>query len=249
MGVLSLPIGSLPIDDKIIELINFSKANVIYCTPSKAVTIARASREAGRKLAIEKVLCAGEPIVPAQRQLIKEIFGADIYGIYGSEETDGIGSECNQHNGYHIFDNGLLIEILDPETFSPAEKNEGAMAVTKLDSTGTILVRYLLGDKAKIITEKCSCGAQENRVIPMGRLQETLFLYNATKVSVDTIEEMLNSVLGKIPQYQIEITQNSAHDRIKFKIDAGLRAGTVESLLQELGECGQDLQDEISKRK
>lgn len=248
MGVLSLPIGSLPIDDKTIELINLSKANVIYCTPSKAVTIARASREAGRKLAIEKVLCAGEPIMPVQRQLIKEILGADIYGIYGSEETDGIGSECNQHNGYHIFDNGLLIEILDPETLSPAEKNEGAMTVTKLDSTGTVLVRYLLGDKVKIITEKCSCGAHENRVIPTGRLQETLFLYNATKVSIETIEEMFNGALGRIPQYQIEITQDSAQDRIKFKIDAVLPTDTLESLPQELRKCGQDLEDEIIKK-
>lgn len=249
MGVLSLPIGSLPIDNKTIELIKLSRANVIYCTPSKAVTIARTSREIGHKLEIEKVLCAGEPITQSQRELIKEMLGADIYGIYGSEETDGIGSECDQHNGYHIFDNGLLIEILNPETFSPAEKNEGAMVVTKLDNNGTVLVRYLLGDKVKITAEKCSCGIQENRVIPTGRLQETLFLYNGTKVSVETIEEMFNSVLGRIPQYQIEITQDGNYDRIKFKIDAKLPTDTLKLLVQELGECGQDLQDEVSKNK
>ncbi len=249
MGILCLPIGSLPIDSKIIELIKLSKANVIYCTPSKAVTIARASREMGHKLEIDKILCAGEPITPPQRQLVKETLGADIYGIYGSEETDGIGSECAQHNGYHIFDNSLLVEILDPETLSPAEKNEGAMAVTKLDNTGTILIRYLLGDKVKIITEKCSCGTEENRVIPTGRLHETMFLYNGTKVSVETIEEMLSSVLGKIPQYQIEIIQDDNHDKIKFKMDAELPTDTLKSLTQELERCGQDLQDEISKMK
>lgn len=249
MGILCLPIGSLPVDNKTIELIKLSKANVLYCTPSKAVTIARTSGEMGHKLEIDKVLCAGEPITQPQRQLIKEMLGADIYGIYGSEETDGIGSECNQHNGYHIFDSGLLIEILNPETLSPAEKNEGAMAVTKLDNTGTVLVRYLLGDKVKIITEKCPCGTEENRVVPTGRLQETLFLYNGTKVSVETIEEMLNRVLDKIPQYQIEITQNDDNDGIKFKIDAELSTDTLESLARELEKCGQDLQDEISKKK
>ena len=249
MGVLCLPVGSLPIDNKTIELIKLLKVNVIYTTPSKAVTIARANKEMEHKLEIKKVLCAGEPITQCQRQIVKEMLGADIFGIYGSEETDGIGSECDQHDGYHIFDSDLLIELLNPETLSPAEKNEGVMAVTKLNNTGTILVRYLLGDKVKIIPEKCLCGVEEGLIIPTGRFKETLFLYNGTKVPVETIEEMLNSVLDKIPQYQIEVTQNNDHDQMKLKIDADLPSNTLKSLEQELEKCGQDLQDEISKKK
>lgn len=249
MGVLSLPVGTSADDREIIDLIKFAKINVIYCTPSRAITLVRVSKETGRGLNVERVLCAGEPITPAQRGLVKEAWGADIYGIYGSEETDGIGSECGYHSGYHLFDDSLLIELLNPETFLPAEKDEGVMAITKLDNKGTVLTRYLLGDKAKILYDPCACGLEGVRVIPMGRLQETLFLYNGTKVPLDAVDKMLGFVFTEIPQYQILVDQRGEYDQVSIKIDASLSDDDIRLLLQEFKKCGQDLEAEINHGK
>lgn len=59
MGVLSLPVGTSADDREIIDLIKFAKINVVYCTPSKAITLVKVSKEARQELNVEKVLCAG----------------------------------------------------------------------------------------------------------------------------------------------------------------------------------------------
>ena len=222
IGALSCPIGLSGTDEFILWLLSEMQCNVIYTTPSKAVHLAELSREKeiNSKIDIEKVLCAGEPILPIHRQKLKEIWNAEIYGIYGSEETDGIGAECKMHDGYHIFDDYLILEILNPKTLKPAEGNRGVLAVTKLDYTGTILIRYLLGDLAELITEKCSCGISSPKIKIFGRIKETLWLYDGLKVPITSIEDAIKSVIGYLPIYQVIIEHESGKDRLTFVINS-----------------------------
>ncbi len=127
MGVLSIPIGLSMDNEAILDILAVTQCNIVYGTPSKIMTLAKLNKKVELTLKINKVFCAGEPILDVHRENIKKIWNAEIYGIYGSEETDGIGVECDYHYGYHILDENLVIEILNPETLLPAEENKGAL--------------------------------------------------------------------------------------------------------------------------
>jgi len=251
IGALSVPIG-LSIDNEgILDILATTKCNIIYGTPSKVTTIAELSKKMGLISKIDKIFCAGEPILQIHRKSIKNIWNAEIYGIYGSEETDGIGAECNYHCGYHIFDKTLLIEILNPKTLLPAEKNRGVLVVTKLGCSGTILVRYLLGDLVEITKNPCKCGREEIRVFPRGRIKEVIWLYDGRKISLQSIENALNMIIHEIPQYQILVKNTLKGSILRLKILI-----KNEDLLKKktdfkkiLAESSQDIKEGINKRE
>lgn len=218
IDALSVPIGLSVDNEGILNILATTKCNIIYGTPSKVTTIAELSKKLNLTLKIDKVFCAGEPILQGHRECIKNIWNAEIYGIYGSEETDGIGAECDYHCGYHIFDETVLIEILNPETLLPAEENKGVLVVTKIGYSGTVLLRYLLGDLVEIVKETCKCGRKELRIFPRGRVKEVIWLYDGRKVSLQSIENALNMIFREVPQYQIIVKNTPRGSVLKLKI-------------------------------
>ena len=247
IGALSIPVGLSLSNEGILDFLKFIKCNVIYSTPSKASILAELSKKNNQRLKIEKVFCAGEPILPTCRDTIKEIWGSEIYGIYGSEETDGIGAECEYRCGYHIFDEDLIIEILNPNTLLPVNDNKGALVITKLNYKGTVLIRYLLGDLVEITTETCQCGSKIPRIFPRGRIKEVIWLYDGRKITLSAFENVLEEVLYIVPQYQIlvENTQKGNILLIKVKIKRGRIL--KEKLTKIFSRTSQDLEEGINK--
>jgi len=247
IGVLSVPMGLSLSDKGILDFLKFIKCNVIYSTPSKASVLAELSKKRNQKLKIEKIFCAGEPILAIYRDTIKGIWGSEIYGIYGSEETDGIGAECEYHCGYHIFDDDLIIEILNPNTLMPANDNKGALVITKFNYKGTVLIRYLLGDLVEITTKTCQCGSKIPRIFPRGRVKEVIWLYDGRKITLSAFENTLEKVLGYVPEYQILVENNQKGSalliKLKIKSDKVLR----EKLTKIFSRISQDLEEGINK--
>lgn len=207
MNALSAPLGNLTSGSDLAWFLDHLRLNVIYATPSKISNIAMSvPRQDGSNL--KEVLCAGEPITASHREIIRNAFGCEIFGIYGSEETDGIGAECKYHDGYHVLDSDLVMELLDPTTLRPSNSRQGVLAITKLDYSGTVLIRYLLDDIIELYDSKCRCGADTQRIKIVGRRSETIFLYDGMKIPLSSIEHSMERVFGIIPIYQI-ITENA----------------------------------------
>ncbi|PIR06755.1 hypothetical protein COV54_02125 [Candidatus Jorgensenbacteria bacterium CG11_big_fil_rev_8_21_14_0_20_38_23] len=249
IGALSVPIGLSVDNEGVLNILATTKCNIIYGTPSKVTTIAELSKKLDLTLKIDKVFCAGEPILQVHRECIKNIWNAEIYGIYGSEETDGIGAECDYHCGYHIFDETLLIEILNPETLLPAEENKGALVVTKLGYSGTVLLRYLLGDLVEITKEPCKCGRKELRIFPRGRVKEVVWLYDGRKVSLQSIENALNMIFHEIPQYQIVVKNTPKGSILTLKILTKSDNLIKKNFKKIIAKSSQDMEEGINKRE
>lgn len=249
IGALSIPMGLSTDNETISDILTMTRCNILYGTPSKITTLAELSKKKNNSLKINKIFCAGEPILPSHREVIKNIWNAEIYGIYGSEETDGIGAECDFHFGYHIFDETLVIEILDPETLLPAENNKGALVVTKIGYSGTVLIRYLLGDLVEIIDVPCKCGRKELRILPRGRIKEVIWLYDGGKISLQSIENSLNLILHKIPQYQIAVKGISKGSILTLKILAESDNLLKENIKKIITKSSQDINEGINKRE
>lgn len=249
IGVLSIPIGLSMDNEGILDILATTQCNIVYGTPSKTTTLAELSKKVGLTLNINKVFCAGEPILEVQRESIRNIWNGEIYGIYGSEETDGIGAECDYHCDYHIFDENLVVEILNPETLLPAEDNKGGLAVTKLGYTGSVLVRYLLGDLVEIIKPPCECRRKELRILPRGRIKEVVWLYDGRKISLQSIENSLNLVFREIPQYQVLVENTSKGSMLLLKVLARSDNLIKKNLKKIIAKSSQDIEEGVNRQE
>ncbi|MFQ5910719.1 MAG: phenylacetate--CoA ligase family protein, partial [Thermoplasmata archaeon] len=72
-----------------------------------------------------------ERIAPFERRLVNEMWGGEVYDMYGSAEARSVASECGEHDGLHISDELYVLEFVrDGEHVSPGE--QGRILVTSL---------------------------------------------------------------------------------------------------------------------
>ena len=99
---------------------------------------------------------------------------------YGSSEIGPIGYECRFHRGYHVHEDVLLVERLDPQTLEPVSPDApGEVVITHLDPRRAFTaVRYRTGDLvAWSTTDPCVCGRNTLRLGPViGRVDQQIKL-------------------------------------------------------------------------
>lgn len=121
------------------------------------------------------VICGAEALLPNDRRAIAEAFGSQVYETYGARETMLIGAECGMHEGLHLSEENLLVEIRRAERAArPAETGE--VVITDLHNYAMPLIRYQNGDMATVgPAGLCSCGRGLKRLERVdGRRADTL---------------------------------------------------------------------------
>jgi len=111
---------------------------------------------------------AGEPLGSRPRQLLNE------WKVEAFEHTAvgdaGAATECREHAGCHFWEDGVLVEHLDPDNNEPAPDGaRGELVVTGLDNRVMPLVRYRSDDLVDITREQCGCGRTHGRLRTAGR--------------------------------------------------------------------------------
>jgi phenylacetate-coenzyme A ligase PaaK-like adenylate-forming protein len=104
------------------------------------------------------VLCGAEAVLAADRAVLTRAFGPHVFETYGSRETMLIAAECEAHDGLHLSEENLLVEIArDGEPVQGAEI--GDVLVTDLHNYGMPFIRYQNGDIARMGSPApCRCG-------------------------------------------------------------------------------------------
>lgn len=76
---------------------------------------------------------------------------------YSSQECGAIALQCPQGGGYHVMSESLIVEILDANG-EPCRPGEiGRIVITDLHNLASPLIRYDIGDYARL-GAPCSCG-------------------------------------------------------------------------------------------
>ncbi len=210
-----------------IMLIKDYGATVLVCTPSYALHIAEVAREGGIDIKSDLKLRIGmfgaEPWSNQMRKKIEEELNIKAYDNYGLSEIMGPGfsGECEQQDGMHIAEDNFIAEIINPETGKTAKKDEyGELVITTLTKEALPVFRYRTRDITRIIKEKCACGRTFARMEkPIGRTDDMLII-RGVNVFPSQIEEVLFSMDGVSPHYQIIIDRAGALDIATVKVEA-----------------------------
>ncbi len=121
------------------------------------------------------LICAAEGVLPADRTILAKAFGPQIFESYGSRETMLIGAECERHEGMHLSEENLLLELVrDGRPIGSGET--GDVVITDLHNFGMPMIRYVNGDLAMLGPEvPCPCGRGLRRLERVdGRRADTM---------------------------------------------------------------------------
>ena len=169
-----IPSGGMSTEARI-ELIRSAEPTVLFSTPSYAIHLGQAAREAGKDLHHSSIRCvfvAGEPggSIPSIRQSISELYGAVVMDHAGATEIGPWGFGSRDGTALHIIENEFIAEFVPIEQpdiqitagpsspavhglQSPSENSSGfgmqgarELVLTSLGRLDTPVIRYRTGD-------------------------------------------------------------------------------------------------------
>ncbi len=202
------------------------RSTAAACTPSYMVYLCEASRAEGynprKDFALRVGLLGAEPWSEEARKKIEETFGLRAHDCYGMSELygPGVGIECEQRSGLHIWGDEFLVETIDPETGRVLKPgSEGELVFTMLSREAMPLLRYRTRDLSRVFEEECACGRYHSRIQRIKGRSDDMLIVGGVNVFPSQVEHVLMNVPDLGDQYQIVVSREEL-DRLAVKVEA-----------------------------
>jgi phenylacetate-CoA ligase len=170
------------------------------------------------------IITSAEMLFPHYRSEIEDAFGCKVFDYYGSREIGALAAECEEHDGFHINAENLLLEFVrDNEVVS--ENESGLVLVTSLRNYGMPFIRYEIGDVGTPSSRLCDCG----RGLPIidsleGRSSQFMAVRDKKSGKIVPVSTAAPGIIGNLLMYvpvnSYRVIQESL-DRIVIKVVAG----------------------------
>lgn len=163
-------------------------------------------RKSLENINLDLIVAWAAPLYAHQRELMEATYDCPVLSLYGTREVGHIAAECPQ-KGFHINQENLLVELVDPISGNPCRANEpGTVLVTTLNRYCMPFIRYDIGDVGILDDTVCSCGrglALLKDVV--GRTGEILTTQDGKILSPNFWCRMMMSdeVAGSIKQFKV----------------------------------------------
>ncbi len=151
---------------------------------------------------------------------------------YGTADVGAVAFECDEKEGMHV-SQGVIVEILDPNTGEPLPAGEtGEVVVTLLDPSYP-LVRFGTGDLSQWMEGPCICGREAPRISGiLGRVGDAVKV-RGMFVHGHQIRELTN-IYPHIKALQCVVTRVGHRDQLTFRV--ALARPVAPEVLQEFRE-------------
>lgn len=134
---------------------------------------------AGRLRIAPRVVNASSEVLTVEgRRAIHGAFGVEPFEVYATTEAAGIAAECDRHQGLHVFEDLVVLEVVDDDYRPVPAGTTGTRAlVTVLSSRTLPLIRFELTDRVRVSTNICPCGRPLRLIESIeGRTDDALLL-------------------------------------------------------------------------
>ena len=237
LGVLVIPAGSGNTDRQIALMQDFN-TTAIHVTPSYALYLGAVLQKRGidprEGLKLKRAYLGAEPYSEETRGKLEDIFGIDVYNSYGLTEMNGpgVGFECAEKHGMHIWEDMFLIEIINPVTGEEVpEGEEGEIVFTTLQRDAMPILRYRTRDLTSLLPGNCKCGRTHRRISRIIGRSDDMFIVKGVNIFPQQIEQVLMSVKGVAENYQI-VLQSYDEMTVRVEISKDLFDGNIGHLME-----------------
>ena len=224
MGCTVIPASGGNTERQLMIMRDFG-STAISCTPSYFIHIIEESAKYGvdmKKLPLKIGIFGAEPWSEQMRQFMQKNTNIKAFDIYGLSEIvgPGVGGECCEQNGLHIFEDFFYPEIVDPETGEPLpDGEEGELVITTLAKRAMPILRYRTHDITSIMTGVCKCGRTIRRIRRIGRRSDDMFIIRGVNVFPSQIEVALMRVEECTPNYRIILERLKDLDTVTVEVE------------------------------
>jgi len=154
--VLALPV-TLPLP-QLVEALNRFQPTFLHAYPSVAMWLAHEQHAGRLQLSPQMLVTVAELRTPEMTRRLQDAFGVRPFDVYGC--TEGLwGSECEHHQGIHLFEDSTLVENVDPDGHPvPAGEPGARLLVTNLYNLVQPMLRLEVTDLVTLDPDPCRCG-------------------------------------------------------------------------------------------
>jgi phenylacetate-coenzyme A ligase PaaK-like adenylate-forming protein len=228
---LRLP-ASQPLPQTVQQL-NDWRPDILIAYASMAGILAEEQLAGRLHIRPQVVYSASEVLTPQTRQRVRQAWGDEPFDQYGATETADIAAEYQACRRMHLFEDLLLVEVVDEQNRPVPPGEYGAkLLVTTLFSRTQPLIRYELSDSVRISTEQHGCGLPFAVLEGVqGRKEDALELPGLAGGRVTVQPLVFNRVMDIVPVSGWQVIQE-ADDSLTILV-AGMRDGLTDTALSD----------------
>ena len=236
VGALVIPSG-MGQSERQLKLMDYYDTTFISGVASYAMRLSQVAQEIDvdlKKLKVRNGLFGAEMFTPGLKKRIMNAWDMDVHDIYGLTEMcgPGVSTDCDQHDGLHLWEDHFLIEVLDPITLEPVEpEEEGEIVLTTLTKEGMPLLRYRTRDIAKIYDQEvCDCGRTHVKHTTIKGRSDDMIIIRGTNIYPGQIESVLmkNQEVGG--NWRMVLDTKNDVDMLTVEVESKNQLSQVESM-------------------
>ena len=224
IGATVIPISSGNTVRQLQTMVDFG-TTALTCTPSYAMFMAEHARDMGvdvRSLKLRAGFFGAEPWSEAMRADLEAKLGIKAFDIYGLTELigPGVGAECEQQDGLHIFEDVFYPEIVDPVTGEPLPPGtQGELVLTAIGREGSPVLRYRTHDITYLMGEPCPCGRSSRRIHRLMGRNDDMLIIRGVNVFPSQVESVLMEMDETTPHYPLIVRRDHTLDTLEIRVE------------------------------
>jgi len=228
-GALKLGCAVVPtssgLTERQITVMRDFKVDVLFSTPSYALTIAERADELGSSIASLPVrvgVFGAEPWTEPMRKEIEDRMGIKAMEAYGLTELGGPGVafDCSQQSGLHINEDYYLAEIVDVDSGQPLPLGEqGELIFTSLQRRAMPMMRYRTKDITRLYRDECACGRTFLKMEKTYGRTDDMLIISGVNIFPSQIESLLLDIEEATPQYRLIVRKKGYLDQLTVQVE------------------------------
>ncbi len=223
LGCMVVPGGALDTKGRVNKILEVEATGLLN-TPTYGVHMAEVAKKMGldpREVGIKRMLCAGEPLPPATRSMLEDLWDAEVYDHIGGTEPCAWAAMCRKRRGLHIMEPYFLVEILDMETQSrEVEPGElGVAVVTPLGRRSFPMIRFNTKDVVRKGVGDCTCGRTSMMIEEVAGRTDDLRKIRGVLFTPIAVEELLRGEFPEVGEFEIAVERRGVMDEISLKFE------------------------------
>ncbi|OGT29781.1 MAG: hypothetical protein A3E87_05465 [Gammaproteobacteria bacterium RIFCSPHIGHO2_12_FULL_35_23] len=161
------------------SLLNFNPILISSYANALHLISLEVKRRGLRIPALRAIQTTSEPMPPAIRNRVQEVFNCEVFDKYGSRETNIVSHESPAHDGLLIQSENVVAEFLNQNLTACLPHEKGKIVLTTLNNFSMPLVRYETSDIAAPISGYSKESFQFSRMTEVsGREQDLIYTPN-----------------------------------------------------------------------
>jgi len=158
----------------------------------------------------------GEPLGPRARELV-DAWGIELF-LHTAVGDAGSATECAEHDGYHWWEDSVMVEHLEPDRTDPVgDGDRGEMVVTSLDDRVAPLIRFRSDDLVHLSRARCGCGRTHGRIWPLARKTDEVVVDGRSIIPTD-VWAAIESVPATSSGFFQVIRPRRELDRLRLRV-------------------------------